>query len=266
MNGWDAKLAFGPSGDRLAVAERRSFSVYELPSGRVLGSATAGSGEWLWDVVFLDNDRVRGLRRAMGTMVEIVEIRLPEGHPEVTGRFAASAVAKTQWDGAAERLLVSHQTRATLHDGRDGSLLATVSEPGTQWIANAGFLSDGRIAIATAEGDHSLLRVCRHDGSEERRLPLGPGRGLLGGEPQPGRLYVGLRAGATSRSVLVDLDRGSILHREEGLLPAVTSPRVPRPRPGTPGASLFLSDDGGLVRLDPTTGQRTVLLGGKGKD
>ena len=72
--------------------------------------------------------------------------------------------------------------------------------------------------------------------------------------------------------MLVDLDQGSILRQEKGLFPAAAAHQLrpqsdlpPRPRPGTSGAALFVSDDGELVRLDPTTGARTVLLGGKGK-
>ena len=269
-------VAFGPAGDRLAVVWRQALSVYELSSGRLLGSASAGSGRWLPDVVFLDDRRLRGLRRIGGedTMVQIVEIRLPGGHSEITGQVATTA-AWTRSDDAGDRLFVIHRTTrplVTLHDGHSGSLLATLTGPGTDRGADAGFLSGGRIAVVSGEGGHSLLRVCRRDGTEERRLQLGPGWCLLGGEPEPGRLYVGLRsAPSKSRTVLIDLDRGSILRSEGGLFPAAAAHRrdprypPPRPRPGTPGAALFVSDDGELIRLDPTTGQRTVLLGGEGK-
>lgn len=263
-------ILLGPRADRLAVMQERAVFVYELPSGRLLGSTPAAGGEWLRPTLFLDGQRVRALRRtgARGALVEVVEMRLPESESEVIGRLDGAEDFWARFDETAERLLVFHQTprrRITLHDGRSGSLLATITDTDADQEADAAFLSDGRIVVAAT----GAVRVCRRDGIEERRLELGAGRAGLGGELAPGRLYVGLNdAPSESRTLVVDLDLGSVIREEKGLFPALArrgNPRhtlAPRPRPGEPGTSLFVSDDGELVRLNPTTGQRTVLLGG----
>ena len=62
---------------------------------------------------------------------------------------------------------------------------------------------------------------------------------------------------------LVDLERGTSRKVAEGLQPIVWWFWGTAPAPGSEGTSLFLSADQKLVRLDPVTGERRVLLGGR---
>lgn len=271
-------LAFDPTGNRLAVVRGPALSVFELPSGRLLTSVPAGSGGWR-DVVFLEDNRLRGLRRSgdQDPVAQIVEIRLPGGQTEVTGQVTAGAAAWIQWDDAGERILVFHQTEpmsVTLHNGRSGALLATLGEPGTRRSANGGFLSDGRIAVVESRAS-TRLRILSSTGEEEWALTLaeGPLEAHLGGEIAVGRLVVGLhgRFAAGNKAIEVDLIDRKIAQSWDGLDPVLghlsSGPfgtMADRVKPGEPGTHLFLSPQRGLLRVNPTTGERTVLLGGRG--
>jgi hypothetical protein len=67
----------------------------------------------------------------------------------------------------------------------------------------------------------------------------------------------------------VDAATGAIYPGAEGLMPADRFPWwsncvLPPAEAGSPASLLFLDADSRLVRLDPATGAKTVLLG-KGK-
>ncbi len=151
-----------------------------------------------------------------------------------------------------------------------GALLRTLAENVAD--VDADFLADGRIALAEIREGAGRLRVLGRDGTEGRSLDLGPlQRASLGGEPEPGRLFLGLGRCAAflpvgCEAALVDVESGQIT-REPGASPArpLWHPRVGlqqlRPAPGSLGATLLRSFDGQLVRLDPKGGTRQVLLG-----
>jgi len=177
----------------------------------------------------------------------------------------------TRPESSGERLLVFEQEparwRVTLRDGKTGQSIATLTEDA--WNADADFLADGRIALAEIRERDVRLRVFRADGSAERSVELGPATlALLGGEPERGRLFVGLRHLPRGDSVAIDLETGTVVPFP-GLFPArrgwvghrVLSPA--RPVEGSYDATLFVADSGELVRLDPDKGVRQVLLGGE---
>ena len=281
-------LAFCPAGDCILLAQDEALTLYELPSGKSRWTALPLRGQWIEPVVFLDHEILRAYRRwSDGTTstVEIVTLRLRDGSQQPTGRLEVQESAWLRSSPSGERLMVMQRRtprglpdarplgKATLHDGVTGALLATPA--GTVMDVDADFLADGRIALAEISDGGARLRVLDRNGNEARSIDLGPSReASLGGEPEPGRLFVGLGpcpmflAGPRGcETALVDLESGQIT-RKPGVSPAHSpwQPRVspwgPRPAPGSLGAMLFRSDEGQLVRLDAKGGTRQVLLGG----
>ena len=281
-------LAFCPAGDCLLLAQDEALTLYELPSGKSRWTAPPLCGQWIEPVVFLDHELLRAYRRwSDGTTstVEIVTVRLRDGSQQPTGRLESPESTRLRSSASGERLLALRRrtptglpdaqslSKATLHDGGTGALLATLAENLSD--VDADFLADGRVALAEIQDRGARLRVLDSSGSEERSIDVGPFReASLGGEPEPGRLFVGLGpcptflAGTRScETVLVDIASGQVT-RNSGVSPArpLWHARVGlwqrRPAPGSLGAMLFRSDEGQLVRLDAKGGTRQVLLGG----
>ncbi len=282
-------LAFCPDGDCLLLAQDEALTLYDLPSGKSRWTAPSLRGRWVEPVVFLDRERLRAYRRwSDGTtsMVEIVTVRLRDGSQQPTGRLEVQESACLRSSTSGERLLVLHRrtprglpdarplSKATLHDGVTGALLGSLAE--AVMDIDADLLADGRIAVAEIQDRGARLRVLGRNGNEDRSIDLGPFReASLGGEPEPGRLFLGLGpcpvflpGTQACETVLVDLESGHIT-REPGVSPArpLWHARVGlqelRPAAGSVGATLFRSADGRLVRLDPKGGTRQILLGGR---
>ncbi len=278
-------LAFCPGGDCLLLAQDEALTLYDLPSGKSRWTAPPLRGRWIEPVVFLDRENLRAYRRTgdlTTPTIEIVTVRLRDGSQQPTGRLESPEGTRLRSSASGERLLVLlHPTsrepaearplrRATLHDGVTGAPLGTLAENVAD--VDADFLADGRIALAEVREGAGHLRVLGRDGREERSIDLGPlQRASLGGEPEPGRLFLGLGAcpmflPVGCEAALVDVESGQIT-REPGASPArpLWHPRVGlqqlRPAPGSLGATLLRSFDGQLVRLDPKSGTRQVLLG-----
>jgi hypothetical protein len=81
----------------------------------------------------------------------------------------------------------------------------------------------------------------------------------VAGEPVPGHLVLGVEA-ADGPGAVVATDFGTS-ERLVGLVPIAWPASSRRPAPGSLGARLFLDRKGALVRYDPETRTRTVLLG-----
>ena len=280
-------LAFCPGGDCLLLAQDEALTLYDLPSGKSRWTAPSLRGRWIEPVVFLDRELLRAYRRwndGTTSTIEIVTVRLRDGSQQPTGRLEAPEGTWLRSSASGERLLVLHHRisgdpaqarplrKATLHDGVTGALLRTLAENVAD--VDADFLTDGRIALAEIREAEGRLRVLGRDGTEGRSIDLGPlQRASLEGEPEPGRLFLGLGAcpmflPVDCEAALIDVESGQVT-REPSVSPARPHwwhPRLGlrhlRPEPGSLGATFFRSFDGQLVRLDPKGGTRQVLLGG----
>ncbi|MGH9398973.1 MAG: hypothetical protein ACRD00_01295 [Thermoanaerobaculia bacterium] len=275
-------LALSPDGSRIAVAdshEGSALSVYELDSGRSLGSVRLpySGGARLY---FAAPGRVRVFTNlpsagptTPGRPLQVRDFDFSAGRlssPREIGRFEGTVALCV--DPSGRRLLVRDfkGKRVELFDAETAERLATLS----QMSSNADFLSDGRIAVAESGPQIARIRVFDGDGRDLRSIVLDAVAGVtLGGEIAPGQLMAFARRRADNWTdgtlFLVDIDRGEKRSVAEGLYPIASSQiwrnddPSSRPAPGSEATKLFLAPGRSLVRFDPSTGERRVLLGGK---
>jgi len=159
---------------------------------------------------------------------------------------------------------------AGLFDGRSGQAIADLQTRPGAFAADAGFLSDGRIALAETGPSGAQVRLFSGDGHELAAVPLGRARFVrLDGEPMRGRLAVGLIAapfGASDLAV-VDTEAARLVRVEKGLGPLrswdwFAGGSLEHGAAGSPGSRVFLDENGALVRLDPESGERRMILPG----
>jgi hypothetical protein len=262
-------LALSHDGRRLAhlSGNRRNdrLIVESIDDGRLLASVPVPAWQGEASIHFLGPDSVRVIlgaftSRGKGFDLRIGELDLQEKELRTTVE-AGPFPGFPQWQVSPEgdRLLLGQYSRGrlTLLDTRTGAVLGT-SEGALHGTA---FLAGGRIArIVRQKGSRELEILSPDLGSVVRRFRFpGVGSLMLGGEPGPGRLVV---AGAPSgrsplsewRAWTLDLDTGDRRELGQGLVPARTFEPTGVARP------LFLTDDGGLARVDPATGERHKVL------
>ena len=83
----------------------------------------------------------------------------------------------------------------------------------------------------------------------------------------PGKIVAGVGSWEDQRLFVVDLDSGQMKQFAEHLAPVLQhqnyfEPANFAPAPGSEATKLFYDADESLIRLDPLTGERRVLLGG----
>ncbi|HEX7527804.1 MAG TPA: hypothetical protein VF425_01755, partial [Thermoanaerobaculia bacterium] len=212
------------------------------------------------------------------TAFEIEEISLLSKKSLVTGRLEPGSFKYVRVSADGRYLAASNnEKRLTLHDGRTGALLATLSED--LEAPKMRFLSGDRTAVAGVANGKAVLKIFL-EGEKSWSAPakivdLGPAAGLLlGGEIAPGRVAVALNPfrGNDDRSrrawkiAFVYVATGAVSAGPDGLVPADRfawwfSPVLPPAEAGSPASKLFLNASGALVRLDSGMGAQTVLLG-----
>jgi hypothetical protein len=149
-----------------------------------------------------------------------------------------------------------------LFDGWTGRTLAWRPWPETP-PTSLSVLSGGRVAVVTAAGGGSEVRVLAPDLSAELlRIPV-PGKAPLSlrGQPAPDLLVAVERLPGSRqpfRTLLLDLAAGS--SRDLGQVEPVYSPE-----PGSAGSRLFRNRSRQLLRLDPRTGTLRPFLGSEGR-
>jgi hypothetical protein len=204
-------------------------------------------------------------------VIDLLELDPATRRATVTGHAATRGNPVERWSPAGDRVVIVHRPErapsATLHDGVTGALVATLVPEGTGvGHVSVGFLHDGRIAVVEAR-DRVVLHVLTRDGAEIFALEIAPFfANARVAEVGPGLVAVDLpHRGVAARDsdlVLVEVGPGRILRREKGLrlatrpwfAPAVTDTLTP---------GLFIDDRGALLRLDPATGRREIVLGGQ---
>jgi ABC-type transport system involved in multi-copper enzyme maturation permease subunit/catechol 2,3-dioxygenase-like lactoylglutathione lyase family enzyme len=293
--GW-AALAFSPSGRRLAVRDGQSLTAYDVSNAanpRQLAAFPVPDGSR--GVAFVDEETIRLFPRFLNAAnrkdlgpanLEITEFSLTSKQSLVTGHLGRETLPFLRLSADARYFVGTRRTSEgagspqalTLHDGRSGALLATLADD----LRNpqARFLMGNRIAVAgIAEATAQMkILVEGQEGQPPNRgrtIDLGPAkRVVLGGEIAPGSVAVSLlpfeeslpASRRIAKLVIVDVATGVVTLGPDGLIPADRfswwfSPVLPPGEAGLPYAALFLDGSDRLVRLDPTTGAQTVLLG-----
>jgi len=283
----DAWMGFvlSPSGHRLAALDGdKVLSVYDLADPvhpKQLAAIKVDPSPVPRRLAFSGEDALRVLPvifrndpKATGAL-EILELDIPSKKIQSTGRFDAATMPRLRPSEDGSRLIGVRGARVTLHDGRTGAELATLSED--LEAPKMRFLSGGRMAVAGIAGASARLLFFESEKAPARSIELGPAASIvLGGEIAPGRVAVALNSfrsndGRSLRAwklAFVDVAAGAVSPGPDGLVPADRfswwfSPVLSPADAGSPASKLFLDGDGALVRVDPASGRQEILLGGK---
>jgi hypothetical protein len=264
IEGYPTLLELSEDGSRLATWGNGVLAVHDVLSERTLASAKVplGNQEELRGL-FVGPDVFRAYRVG-DRAIEILQMDASTRKLERLGRIEGLVGRYFVTDASGSRLL-KFGRGIHLYDGATGALLATLADEADRlrwpWM-----LPDGRIVMTE---DRSRLRVFDRDGREQSTIALPPdcsaghavSKVLIGGEVAPDRLVVGCTDDSAQRAIwLADLREGSIRKVADGLSPVWTFGA--RPRLGSDATKLFYGlDQRSLVRFDPLTGERRVILG-----
>jgi hypothetical protein len=288
--GW-SDPTLSPDGRRLAARDGKTISAFDVsdPSNpRQLAVFQVESERRRY--AFIDADTLRVFPRttngqkSTGHELEVTELSLPSKKSLVTGRFSPEALPYLRLSPDARFFVGTRRLTddaygkqvLTLHDGRTGALVATLADDLRS--PQVRFLTGGRIAVAGIAGARAGLLVFEGEKAPPRALDLGSAkRVVLGGEIAPGKVAVSLlpfeenlpASARAAKLTIVDVATGAVSPGPDGLVPADRygwwfNTVLPPAEAGSPASLLFLDAESRLVRLDPATGAKTVLLG-KGK-
>ena len=275
LEGYPSLMILSADGSRLASMERGVLSIHDLASARTLVSARVAGERTDVRGFFTDNGTFRVYRQPDNvadqqkeSRLEILELDAASRALRPTGGFTAAERLSLAANASGDRVIATEYTNrgVWLLEGRTGAVLARLAA-GTDRVSRwGGFLADGRIVLPERSPQGVLLRVFLADGSEQRTLPLpAPGYFVLGGEAAPGRVVVAAGEPPSSSVSLCDLDGGSLRKLADGLWPAARLAGFGHeinagPAAGSEATKLFIQESRVLVRLDPSTGERRVIL------
>ncbi len=268
------RIALSPDGSRVAAAQEKTLGLYDLSSGRLLGSIALDDDERFSRFVFIDRDRLRLYRipSAARAGESLGAIEVSEYDPAAR-RIRSSTIANVHrpfaltFEDRSGRLLIWEKGSAlSLFDVTHGRLIAVLGNFGWD-AASRTFLADGRIAVGETSGGAGRVHLFSGEGQAQKVFEIGPaGLIFLGGEVSPGVLAGALGptpyVPGASDSFLLDLRDGR-LTRVAGRLEPVAARlrwRLSRPEPGSVAARLFFDSNGELLLLDPATGKLATLF------
>jgi ABC-type transport system involved in multi-copper enzyme maturation permease subunit len=297
LDSWWTNLALSPTGRRLAVRSGKTITVYDLSNPanpRNLSAYNVATERRTF--AFVDEETLRVFPRVLSntwrhdleeSQIEISELSLLSKKSLVTGRLDRETLPFLRLSPDARFFVGTRRLSddalpdqvLTLRDGSTAAQLATLAD--RLRSPQARFLTGNRIAVLGLAGASARLLFFEGEkgwGAPARTIDLGPAmRVALGGEIATGRVVVALNshdgdddaARREWKSFSVEAATGSRAPLPNGLVPVNRfgfwyNAILPPAEASSPASSLFLDADGRLVRLDPATGARTVLLG-KGK-
>jgi hypothetical protein len=271
--------AVSPDGRRLAVVTRQAVTFFDTSASRPpLSVPVTIEGDVAAASYLGDRLRLLAVPRGGGGDPAIHEVT--EAGARILGRLPDTPRPLwSAWSSTGDSLLVkegwrpSLPVRVTLYEGSTGARLATLAESprGAATDFDPALLADGRVVVVESGSTDARLRVFAPDGRELGVFVLGTDVAAagFGSEITPGVIAVSLRRRTTPRSEIVvfDVDQHRVLRRETGLRAAQPGWfwTTARCLPGSPGCQLFVTEAGDLVRLDPATGERKVLLAARGR-
>ena len=278
-------MVLSDDGRQLAVVDRDVLSVYEIQSGKLLGSVrmaklsvrvqelrmffTKEGGVQLYYVVRSGgDDAVINAARFMPASRTLA----------VTGTYATDATnISLRTDSAGQRVLLREGWGDTRHARKvlDGVTLAPTLAglPAGPSIFTAMFLADGSMAFVDKAGERSVLKVVSASGEPLNEFSLvDSGRAVLAGEVGNGRLLLSIIRGPlekrTYSAQVINLATGVIERREPNVRPNLFSHGFQTdPRPFVLSASspsVLIDGKQGdwrqLWRWNPLTGEKTPLV------
>lgn len=271
------------NGDRVAVFERGTLSIYGIENGRLILATQWKNRGYTRMSRFVSDDLFRIVSGpgpfANGAWpIEIVEINLEAGTVETTGIVEPNADLEdrgeeanwdfsTTFDPNRDRFCLSEgrdSRRLTIRNGHTGEMemdLGLRSE-GSQ----SRWTEDGRLLRAYVEEEQGWLEVVSVEDGASKRWPLGQaGRVALGGESKPGEVSIGLDLECEAAfewehvPVSINIDTGAIRHPEGVWKPVGVW--WGRTSGSGLGGRLWFGEGWTLMEWDPETGTTEHLLG-----
>ncbi len=274
LEGYPSLMILSADGSRLATMERGVLSIHDLASARTLASARVAGERTDVRGFFADNDTFRVYRQPEivadkhgETRLEILELDAASKTLRETGGFTGAERLYLVANRSGDRVVATQYANREvwLLDGRTGAALARLAAGAEQTSRWPGFLADGRIVLTERSPQGARLRVFLADGTERRTVPVeAPGYFFLGGEVAPGKLVVALGEGPRYSASLAGVDDGSVGKIADGLYPAARlagfSYEINAGPTAESEATKLFFQGRVLVRLDPLTGERRVIL------
>ncbi|HET7706594.1 MAG TPA: hypothetical protein VFM36_10940 [Thermoanaerobaculia bacterium] len=269
--------------NRVAVFGSTSVSIHEIDSQRLIASAPMPHRRGGARGFFVNPDVLRLLIVEKAPVAnDVVDITLRIFEFDAKARRIAQTGSWTttgaqlliQADADGSTLLVNRfgkveGPRLALLDGRTGELRTTLPA-GTGGFLGARLLSDGRVAVMSADTPR-VLHIFTAEGTAVRDIPLGPVvRPRVLTELASGKLVVALdmteawESGSAKgwQTAVVDVNTGSVLRREQDVVPTLhwwsTDPRIQSPN--TTGEILVTGVAGELWRWNTVTGEKKKLV------
>ncbi len=260
-----ANLELSPDGRRATLLGSGRVEIVDSASGKLVVSARLSDVDVVLAGRFLGPDHflaaIWGSRRLDLFDLDIPARRLaPRATiPDLEGWYTFTV------DSSGARVIIREKAgkRVRLFDARTGNPIATLAEGPPQHSSWAFFLADGRIGYLTSNENRGSLRLFAADGGPLRTIEVPGNSTLPGGEVAPGRVVFA----AQSVLYLADLDSGTVRRVADGLHPVLWFATWSQPAaPGSDATKLFYStadEVRSLVRFDPLTGDRRVILKGR---
>jgi hypothetical protein len=282
-----AQFALSPSGAHVLLAHENGASLFAVPSGRRVATATVPPGWRPAAVRFIGESLGRvwlfpsiGRPASPVNAVRLLDIALEGEARTRTVSLAAPVDPFRAWPGlvlpdtSGQRFL-TRDGGLRLRDGATGDLLAVlVDDPSGSPAPYSGgtlkglFLADGRIVVGEAVEARTVLHVFDADGEPLHdvtldRIPAGLG---VGPEVAPGRVAIRFNHALTGPdTVVLDLAEGRIVETLRGQRPLGGFFWLDTPTQGPGGeastAHFLVGPDNSVVRRDFANGEEKVVAG-----
>ncbi len=259
---------------RLAAIESGVLSVIDIGRNKILAAVRLPGVKRTARSFFLSPNLVRTYAEHQGNVITIYEFDVIRRQLQKTGQFSENAHHQfftASSDG--KELLVrvrgkeaGEPSRYVVRDARTGAVI-TELPPGNGFGM---MLSDGALVLPEKRSGEYVLNVVR-GGVTQRSIPLGAyDHASPSSELAAGRILVRASRDASPRqwaSLVVDIQRGTVERVGEGLRPAAWWWFANDMRALRQGKQVaFVDQNDALVRWNPLTGEKKVLLGGRKGD
>jgi hypothetical protein len=278
----DALLSLSASGDRLAILEEGTLSIYELEDERLLTAVRLPEGFDHTTALFPSEEDLRLFVRVGhgdGRSLLIVKVVVSTGEIVPTGKIKGLGdKLLLMVDGELQHMVVWTRSEdglvsdRNIYDANDGTFIRKLTTSGFPR-----FLHDGRLVIMSEDDDGGTSLVVESVEGGERIVHsiTGAGETRLSGEAVPNGVVLSRLEDPSDRSQglridLLDVDAGEVrnvgrhLRRAFPWAPWVygSAGAVFWFRDQPTSSRLFLDQTGALMRWNPETGGLAHVVGG----